>query len=209
MPAETGLRERKKQRTRRALVEAAGRLFQQRGYERTTVAEIAAAVEISPRTFFSYFPSKEDVLFADTDERIRIAVDAIADGDPADRPRDTLLRAVERVIASGTLAGGPAGTLMSVRLGLFSTSPALAGAALRRLLRVQEAMADALHRAYPEELTETTAAAMVGALVGALFATALASLRRGDDLDRLRAELRGAVGVAMPDLAPHRRSGAP
>jgi AcrR family transcriptional regulator len=192
-----GLRERKKQHTRRALIEAAARLFQQKGYEQTTVAEIAAAVEVSPRTFFSYFPSKEELLFADTDERIRIAVDAIAHRDPADRPPELLVRAVERVIASGTLAGGPDGAMMPVRLALFTASPALVGAAVRRLLLVQEAMAGALHHAYPEELTETSAAAMVGALVGALFAAALASLRRGDDPDQLRAELRDAMALAM------------
>jgi AcrR family transcriptional regulator len=201
MPPELGLRERKKQRTRRALIEAAGRLFQEQGYEETTVAEIAAAVEISTRTFFSYFPSKEDVLFADTDERIGIAVTVIAERAPADRPADVLVRAVERVIASEALAEGLDSELMSVRLRLFAGSPALAAAALRRLLRAQATLAGALRRAYPEELAETAAAAMVGALVGALFAAALASLRRGDELARLRAELRRAVEVAVDGLA--------
>jgi AcrR family transcriptional regulator len=63
---EPGLRERKKQRTRQAIVSAALALFAERGYQQTTVAEIAEAAEVSKGTLFAYFPSKEEIVFADT-----------------------------------------------------------------------------------------------------------------------------------------------
>src|SRR5919106_2026623 len=61
--AAPGLRERKKQQTRRLIAETARRLFGERGFDRVTVAEIARAADVSEKTVFNYFPTKEELVY--------------------------------------------------------------------------------------------------------------------------------------------------
>jgi AcrR family transcriptional regulator len=95
--AEIGLRERKKARTREALQDAAMERFARQGFDRTTVEEIAEACEVSPRTFFRYFPTKEDVLFADGEAR-RERLLAVIAARPADEPAFVALCAAMRTL---------------------------------------------------------------------------------------------------------------
>src|SRR5262245_66377598 len=94
-----GLRERKKARTREALQEAAMERFARQGFDGTTVEEIAEACEVSPRTFFRYFPTKEDVLFADADDRRGTLLGVLAER-PAREPPVVALHAAMRALAS-------------------------------------------------------------------------------------------------------------
>ncbi|GLZ78883.1 TetR family transcriptional regulator [Actinorhabdospora filicis] len=90
-----GLRERKKRRTRDALIEAAYTLVIEQGYESTTVDQIADAVEVSPRTFFRYFGSKEDVVL-DIQDRVWDAVYEAWHRQPAHLP---VVAAVRKAMA--------------------------------------------------------------------------------------------------------------
>jgi len=70
---QVGLRERKKARTRAAIRQHALRLFRQQGYDATTIEQIADAAEVSPATFFRYFPTKEDVVLQDDFDIVTLA----------------------------------------------------------------------------------------------------------------------------------------
>ncbi len=85
-----GLRERKKEHTRRAIEDAAFRLFAERGFQATTVADIAEAADVAPRTFFAYFPSKEDVVFADFDATSEALAGRLRDRLPGESTFDAL-----------------------------------------------------------------------------------------------------------------------
>jgi AcrR family transcriptional regulator len=77
-PMELGLRERKKERTRRLIADTAWRLFADRGFEQVTVAEVARQAEVAVATVFNYFPTKEDLFFFRLDAFGAYLVDAVA-----------------------------------------------------------------------------------------------------------------------------------
>jgi AcrR family transcriptional regulator len=80
-----GLRERKKERTRDAIRDAARALFLEHGFPGTTIDDIAAAADVSPRTFFRYFANKEEVLFSSFDETLDLLREFL-DSRPAGEP---------------------------------------------------------------------------------------------------------------------------
>jgi AcrR family transcriptional regulator len=196
------LRHHKRARTRAALVAAAADLFERNGYEGTTVADIAAAAEIGTRTFFGYFASKEELLFPESDARVRAAVRAIAARGPDDGPAEVLLRALRE-------AGGDnddlSGRLAALRMRMIRTVPAVRGRALQIQLDAQREIAGHLAKAFPDRLDEVSAAALTGAFVGAVTGALQVLLEdeRQADPAAVQEAVRRATDVALtPWLRP-------
>ncbi|MDL4816181.1 acyl-CoA-like ligand-binding transcription factor [Actinomadura opuntiae] len=134
-----GLRERKKAKTRLAIRRAAFRLFAEQGYEATTVDQIAEAAEVSPSTFFRYFPAKEDVILSD--EYDSALVEALA-ARPADEPvvqsiRHSMTESFGRVLEADREE-------LFTRVRLSFTDPGIRARAMDEQLRNQDAVAAAI-----------------------------------------------------------------
>ncbi len=97
----SGLAVRKKERTKRQLAEAAAALFSERGYAGTTIDDIAAAVDVSPRTFFRYFPTKEDLVVAIGATSLDQFFEALKDRPPQESLQVALREAVRHSLAAG------------------------------------------------------------------------------------------------------------
>jgi AcrR family transcriptional regulator len=96
LPSALGLRERKRRQTRERLTRVAMALFLERGFEATTLDDIASAADISRRSFFHYFASKEDVVFAWQEESTAALIAAVA----ARPANESMLAAAENAISA-------------------------------------------------------------------------------------------------------------
>ena len=166
--APAGMRERKKARTRASLREHALRLFREKGYQATTVEQIAAAAEVSPSTFFRYFPTKEDlVLQDDMDTRM---VEAFEHQPPGLGPIAAVRAATREVLASYSAADVD---LIRETTRLTMTVPEIRARAMDEFARtitvVAEAMAKRAGRS-PDDLAVRTAA---GAIIGVIMSITL------------------------------------
>ncbi|GAA3555662.1 TetR family transcriptional regulator [Nonomuraea rosea] len=195
-----GLRERKKERTRRALIEGALRLFDEKGFEETTLAEIAAEADVSTRTFFSYFASKEDVVFYDMDERMELMFSALARRDPGVPPGELLITIIDDILVQAATQEGLTYENTELRVRLILTEPTLQGRALQLLFSSQLRLAQALHEAYADRLTLTDSAAAVGALIGAVKLAVMSGIEHERSLDELWARARRAAEVVQSGL---------
>ncbi|MEV4394608.1 helix-turn-helix domain-containing protein [Nonomuraea sp. NPDC049607] len=195
-----GLRERKKQRTRRALIEAALRLFSEKGYEETTLAEIAAAAEVSTRTFFSYFAGKEDVLFYDSEQQIERALAYLAAPAPGQTPADLLRDFIEDTLSTSDDGRESWSEQSTLRLELIMREPPLQARALHLLFDSQLRLAAALSAAFPGRLDRVEAAAAVGSLIGAVKLAVMTTLIDGLPVEQARDAARRAADVAVHGL---------
>lgn len=165
--AEVGLRERKRQRTRAAIQAAGLELFARQGYEATTCEQIAAAAEVSPATFFRYFPTKEDVVLSDEYDDLLLAL--LHDRPPAESP----VLAARRSISAALAAVYPTDvTVIRERLQLVLSVPALRARHYEQRRATEVLLAGELAGRMgtaPDDLeTRVVAAAIVAAFVAAL-----------------------------------------
>ncbi|MFJ3333266.1 TetR family transcriptional regulator [Streptomyces sp. NPDC086766] len=138
-----GLRERKKRRTRDALLRAALELFTTQGYERTTVDEIAEAVDVSQRTFFRYFAGKEEAAFAVQEMVEAHFVESLRTRPPGEAPLEALRGAV---LEGWDTISDAVGAVVPVELYLrmfrvIESTPVLLAAHLRRSAETEEQIA--------------------------------------------------------------------
>jgi AcrR family transcriptional regulator len=192
----SGLRELKRRRTREAIQAEALRLFAEQGYEATTCEQIAAAAEVSPATFFRYFPTKEDVVL--TDDYDALLVEGLRSRPADERP----LEALRRAVAAGLGMVTPAEQeTIRGRARLIFSVPALR-ARLYEHQRSHEAMlaAELAPRlgADPQELrVRMVAAALTAAMVVAVEGWAA-------DGGSLAAHIDDALVTLEQELAPVR-----
>jgi AcrR family transcriptional regulator len=169
-----GLRERKKQRTRATLIDAAVELCERQGFERTTVEQIAAIADVSPRTFSRYFATKDAIALALIDDATEMAAIELTH-QPADLgPFDALRRSYISMYQKTRSA--PPGTLSAERVmcivRIIMTSPTLRQATL-------EYRRHAVNVVLAERLgidPETRRIKLIAAIWGSIIMTALGDL---------------------------------
>ena len=159
-----GLRARKKQKTRQALIEAAMRLYRERGFEGVTIAAIAEEADVAPRTFFSYFETKEDVFLGRGDERLERMVYAIQHRSR----RQPILTAIHSVLLEDREPPRAGKSARTPRLSALLEHPAIANRLRERWNRWEDMLAEAIARdvgARPEDPEpRVVAAALTGAI---------------------------------------------
>jgi AcrR family transcriptional regulator len=194
MTEEMGRRERKKLATRRALIDAAVELFTEHGFEKTTVAQIAERADVSTRTYFLHFETKEDVLSGEGDARVELGLKAIAERVPGEGPDETFARAMRTMIDESETEETELGRL---RYRMALEAPTVRANLLRRRQEAERQFAAALLERFPDELDEIGANATVAAVMAATYAAAITSLVRGQSMEGIQDAMHRAVQIGM------------
>ena len=196
-----GLRERKKQRTRDAIVRSAMALFNERGYDATTIADIAEAADIAPRTFFAYFPSKEAVVFHEFDDvHERFAARL------RERPTsETVFDALRAWVADWLATGDALMDTDRSRRHLVDSTPALQACDRANLAQFEELIAEGVAADLGEPVDSLRTRLVSAAAVAALHALRDYDEGGDPDPDRALAVIDEAVAFLQGGLDALRR----
>ena len=198
-----GLRERKKLATSRALREAAVRLTLERGLENVTVEAISAEAEVSPRTFFNYFATKEDALLdgvpVSLDEEARAAF--VAGGPTGVFTEDLGSLLMASLLVSGDLGRQRAD--IALRRQLVDREPHLLPGLLGRFHDVERSVAAAMaeREGVPADDTRSQVAA-AAAMSAMRHAMRMVPEQAEDGIDALRVHLEEAFRTLGEVFAP-------
>jgi AcrR family transcriptional regulator len=191
-----GLRERKKLETARAVRQAAIDLFLARGFDDVSVAEIAAAANVSKMTVFNYFPTKEDLLFAPMEEHTEEMAAVVRDRRAGESPLAALRRHHLDRLAARDPSVGLNDTPVVVGLQrIVMTTPSLTPRLRAFLVSGETALAEALAKE-TDPLTARLAAAQIMAARGALLFTLHEGITAGRSADELYPEAVAAANRA-------------
>jgi AcrR family transcriptional regulator len=171
----TGLRERKREETRRRITDAGMCLFIEQGIDATTVDEIAAAAGISRRTFFHYFPSKDDILLSLQQGMGGLIAERVRHGDATASPLE-LIRAA--VIA--TCAEVPAEDMMKIDR-LMKASPAVQARKQASYVEHERTLFAALRERWPDPARETGLRLVAILAIGAIRLSTEALGQEGEE----------------------------
>jgi AcrR family transcriptional regulator len=172
-------RERKKQRTRDALIEAAMALFAAKGYERATVREITDAVDVSERTFFRYFASKEDLVLSFVQDGLTGFAEALMARPAQEEPLTAACNAFGDSLRRRAGAE-PAPSYLSV-VGLIESTPVLLAAYLRYVHDHDDELTQILAQREGVDPVKDPRPRVLAAVIGALVFLANRDWRDGDD----------------------------
>jgi AcrR family transcriptional regulator len=206
MSAVEGLRERKKRRTRAAIADAALKLFDQRGFDAVTVADVAEAAEVSEKTIFNYFPSKEDLVFEAAVERRAALLNAVRNRGPGVSVVEPFRRATAAFIER--LETEPVETIVAVPR-LVLGSKALRDRLFLRWEQEGAELAPVIAEAAGEPADSIVAGAAARSLAWThrlVVKTGVSGVLRGEDPHVLAADLRSQAGRAY-DLLEHGLAG--
>lgn len=169
-PARPSLRERKKARTRALIQAEALRLFRTRGYDETSIEEIAEAAEVSPSTVFRYYPTKPDlVIYDDLDERMIEAFRSQPAGMNAVQTMRSVFSSAFGLLAADAIE------LQRERAELIVAVPELRAAMLGELVRTLREVADLIAERSGRASSDDEVLALSGAIIGVAIAAWFAS----------------------------------